>query len=142
MILTEIFGYNNFEIGAMSLKVLIAIFFAILFLQSGLDKVFNYKDNLEWLKGHFEKSVLAKFVPLMVIKITILEVLTGLISLVAIWGICTGTDMYFAIACGLAALSLLGLFFGQRMAKDYAGAGALVPYFIVAIIGIISFLIF
>lgn len=141
MVITEIFGYNNFEIGALTLKILIAIFFAILFLQSGLDKVFNYKDNLEWLKGHFEKTPLAKFVPLMVIKITILEVLTGVVSLVAIWGICSGSDMYFAIACALAALSLLALFFGQRIAKVYAGAGALVPYFIVAILGIISFLI-
>ena len=41
---------------------------------------------------------------------------------------------YGAIFAGLA---LLALFFGQRMAKDYAGASALVPYFLVAIAAII-----
>ena len=28
------------------------------------------------------------------------------------------------------------LFFGQRLAKDYAGAATLVPYFILAVLGI------
>jgi hypothetical protein len=32
----------------------------------------------------------------------------------------------------LSVLALLMLFFGQRMAKDYAGAAGLVPYFVVA----------
>jgi hypothetical protein len=36
----------------------------------------------------------------------------------------------------LASLILLMLFFGQRVSKDYKGAAVLVPYFIVAIIGI------
>jgi hypothetical protein len=31
------------------------------------------------------------------------------------------------------------LFFGQRMAKDYAGAAALVPYFILSIGAILLF---
>ena len=37
----------------------------------------------------------------------------------------------------LSALALLALFFGQRMAKDYPGAAALVPYFLVVIAAII-----
>jgi hypothetical protein len=37
----------------------------------------------------------------------------------------------------LAALALLALFFGQRMAKEYPGAAALVPYFLVVIAGVI-----
>jgi hypothetical protein len=32
----------------------------------------------------------------------------------------------------LAALNVVMLFFGQRIAKDYAGAAALVPYFILS----------
>ena len=32
---------------------------AILFIQSGLDKVFDWKGNLEWLTGHFSKTFLA-----------------------------------------------------------------------------------
>jgi hypothetical protein len=33
----------------------------------------------------------------------------------------------------LAAISLVALFFGQRMAKDYPGAATLVPYFLLAL---------
>ena len=35
-----------------------ALLVAILFLQSGLDKVFDFKGNLEWLTGHFSKPFL------------------------------------------------------------------------------------
>ena len=41
-----------------SLQLLVLTFLAILFLQSGLDKVFNYKDNYEYFKSHFSKSAL------------------------------------------------------------------------------------
>lgn len=33
-------------------KILIPLFLAILFLQSGLDKIIDWKGNLTWLKGH------------------------------------------------------------------------------------------
>jgi hypothetical protein len=36
----------------------------------------------------------------------------------------------------VAAISILALFFGQRMAKEYAGAAVLVPYFLVSLIAI------
>ncbi len=33
----------------------------------------------------------------------------------------------------IAAISIIALFFGQRMAKDYPGAATLVPYFLLAL---------
>jgi hypothetical protein len=33
----------------------------------------------------------------------------------------------------VGAVNLVALFFGQRVAKDYVGAAALVPYFLLAI---------
>jgi hypothetical protein len=36
-----------------------------------------------------------------------------------------------------SSLSILMLFFGQRIAKDYAGAGNLVNYFIASVIAIL-----
>jgi hypothetical protein len=36
----------------------------------------------------------------------------------------------------VAAVALTGLFFGQRVAKDYAGAAVLVPYFLLALAAI------
>ena len=59
------------------MQVLATAFLAILFLQSGIDKVVDRRGNLEWLKGHFAKSPLAGFVPAMVTVITILEIVAG-----------------------------------------------------------------
>ena len=42
-----------------------ALLVAILFLQSGLDKVFDWKGNLDWLTGHFAKTFMGRMVPLL-----------------------------------------------------------------------------
>lgn len=125
---------NNIE---MIIQGLIALFLAILFLQSGLDKVSDRKGNLAWLQGHFANSPLKNMVPAMLGAITVLEVAAGLLCLSGIinlvWKQC---DLWIFWGCLLSAVSLLCLFFGQRMAKDYAGALGLVPYFIVTLIGL------
>ena len=61
-----------------AMQVLGSAFLAILFLQSGIDKIVDRRGNLEWLKGHFAKSPLAGFVPLMVTMITIMELAAAL----------------------------------------------------------------
>ena len=40
--------------------------------------------------------------------------------------------------CGavVAAIAVVALFLGQRMAKDYAGAAVLVPYFLLTLVAI------
>jgi hypothetical protein len=112
----------------------IALFVAILFIQSGLDKVFNYKGNLEWLTGHFANSPLAKGVPVMLPVITLMEVATGLLAAVGlIYFLATGAAFLIFYASIVGAASLTGLFFGQRVAQDYPGAAVLVPYFILLI---------
>jgi len=142
MLLTSFFSGMDDECGIMIIKIALALFLGILFLQSGLDKVFNYKDNLDWLKGHFEKTPLAKIVPLMVLKITILEVLAGAFSLLGVYGSLVQNDFFLEVGLILSAGSLIALFFGQRIAKDYAGAGGLVPYFIVTLVGMGFMMIF
>ncbi len=62
------------------LQILISVFLAILFLQSGIDKVIDRRGNLEFLQGHFAKSPLAGMVPLLVTVITILEIAAGALS--------------------------------------------------------------
>ena len=142
MLLTSFFSGMDDECGILIIKIAFALFLGILFLQSGLDKVFNYKDNLEWLKGHFAQSPLAKMVPFMVLKITILEVLAGVFSLLGVYGSIVQDDVFLEIGLIISAGSLIALFFGQRMAKDYAGAGGLVPYFIVTILGMVFMMVF
>ena len=36
----------------------------------------------------------------------------------------------------ISAISIVALFFGQRMAKDYAGAAVLVSYFLLCLVAI------
>jgi hypothetical protein len=116
------------------LQAFVSAFLAILFLQSGIDKVVDRRGNLEWLKGHFAKSPLAGMVPLMVTAITILEIAAGVLSAVgcALIVLARGSTLAF-YGAALAAISIIALFFGQRMAKDYAGAATLVPYFLLAL---------
>ena len=111
------------------------LFVAILFLQSGLDKVFNFKGNLDWLNGHFSKTFLASTVPMMLVTITIMEMATGVLAAAGlIYFIATGMAFVIFYAAILGAASLTSLFFGQRIAQDYPGAAVLVPYFILLVI--------
>lgn len=108
-----------------------AAFVAVLFIQSGLDKVFDWKGNLEWLSGHFSKTFVAGMVPVMLATITVMEVATGFLSAAGIiYFLATGSPAVMFAAGALGAISITALFFGQRIAKDYAGAAVLVPYFI------------
>ncbi len=110
-------------------------FVAILFIQSGLDKVFDWKGNLEWLTGHFSKTPLARMVPVMLATITVMEIATGLLAVAGlVYLLATGQNTLIFYASILGAASLTALFFGQRIAKDYAGAAILVPYFILLLI--------
>lgn len=108
-----------------------ALFTAILFIQSGLDKVVDWKGNLEWLTGHFSKTPLAGMVPVMLGVITLMELTTGLLAAAGIAAFfLTGSLRLIFYSGVLGAASITALFFGQRMAKDYAGAAVLVPYFL------------
>ena len=119
------------------MQVLTSAFLAILFLQSGFDKLVDRRGNLEWLKGHFAKSPLAGMVPLMVTAITIMEVAAGGLSAIGCLLIFFRRDPTLAFyGAVMSAFSLLALFFGQRMAKDYAGAAVLVPYFLLTLAAI------
>jgi len=97
-----------------------ALFVAILFIQSGLDKVFDWKGNLEWLTGHFSKTFLAGMVPMMLATITLMELATGLAAAAGIiYFLATGSLIIVFAAGALGAASLTAPFFGQRLAKDY-----------------------
>jgi hypothetical protein len=120
-----------------TVQVLASAFLAILFLQSGIDKVVDRRGNLEWLKGHFSKSPLAGIVPAMVTIITILELTAGVLSAAGCLWIFFRRDSTIAFYGAVtAAFTVLALFFGQRMAKDYPGAATLVPYFLLALAAI------
>jgi putative oxidoreductase len=115
-------------------RLAITAFFSILFVQSGLDKVINFRENLSWLVGHFSKTFMSGIVPVVFILVTCSEVLAGAFSVYGIVQILFLGNTHFAlIGAYFSILSLLFLFFGQRIAKDYNGAGTIVTYFLAAI---------
>jgi diacylglycerol kinase len=119
------------------MQIFASAFLAILFLQSGIDKVVDRRGNLEWLKGHFAKSPLAGIVPALLVCITTLEVAAGALSAVGCVLVILLKDSTIAFyGAILSAAAITALFFGQRMAKDYAGAAVLVPYFLLTLIAI------
>jgi diacylglycerol kinase len=130
-------AFHNMTEAIYLMQIFASAFLAILFLQSGIDKVVDRRGNLEWLKGHFAKSPLAGLVPALVTVITIFELAAGLLSGIGCFVVIFLRDTTVAF-CGavLSAAAIIVLFFGQRMAKDYAGAAVLVPYFLLTLVAI------
>ena len=119
------------------MQILAAAFLAVLFLQSGIDKIVDRRGNLGWLKGHFAKSPLAGVVPALLFAITILEVAAGVLSALGCGLLLLRWDSTVAFyGAVISAAAIVGLFFGQRLAKEYAGAAVLVPYFLLALAAI------
>jgi len=118
-------------------EILILLFILITFLQSGIDKLADWKGNTGWLKEHFSGTMLSGIVPLMVGIILIIEVITGILAIAGLFQLIVNNEPVFALyTCVLACVTLLMLLFGQRIAKDYAGAFTLTGYFIVSIFGV------
>jgi hypothetical protein len=128
---------HTFAQATYFIQIFAAAFLAILFLQSGVDKVVDRRGNLEWLKGHFARSPLAGVVPAVVTVITILELAAGVLSGAGCLALIVLRDSTVAFyGAVISAVAIIALFFGQRMAKDYAGAAVLVPYFLLTLVAI------
>ena len=128
---------HTFSQATYLIQIFTAVFLAILFLQSGVDKVVDRRGNLEWLKGHFAKSPLAGVVSALVTAITILELAAGVLSAVGCLALIVLRDSIIAFyGAVISAVAIIALFFGQRMAKEYAGAAVLVPYFLLTLVAI------
>lgn len=119
-------------------QLLTTIFLAILFIQSGIDKVTDKEGNLSWLSSHFSNSPLKNSVPFLLFTITVLELLAGFGNLIGAFYILFLDNAIVAFFGTLfSSISLIMLFFGQRVAKDYAGAQSLVSYFILTIVTLV-----
>lgn len=110
-------------------QTLASAFLAVLFLQSGLDKVLDWKGNKEYVTGFLSKTPMARFAGFAFLQITLLEVLAGVLSAGGCLTVLLTKDASVALAgAALSGLTIVGLFLGQRLAKDYAAAAGMVPY--------------
>ena len=112
-----------------------ALLVSILFIQSGLDKILDWNGNLEFLTKHFSKTFMSGMTPMLLGTITLMETATGLFSAAGIiYFLVKRSTVVIFYASVLGVASITALFFGLRIAKDYAGAAILIPYFILMII--------
>ena len=119
------------------LQVLVSAFLAVLFLQSGIDKLVDRQGNRAYLDEHFARSPLAGTVGPMFVVVTILEVSAGALSGVGcLFLLLTRDSLVAYLGAVVAGVNIIALFFGQRVSKDYAGAAALVPYFLLVLTAI------
>src|SRR5678815_3723611 len=119
------------------LQALPTAFLAILFLQSGIDKVIDFRGNQGYLTQHFGRSPLRGVVTPMLVTLTIVEVSDGVLcgeGLVELLVLGVPRIAFWGIT--VAAMAFLALFLGQRIAKDYTGAAVLPAYFLVALLGL------
>ena len=126
--------------GPMELcQIFIAIFLFIAFFQSGLDKVIDRKGNLDFLKAHFSDSPVIKIIPIMLLILTFLEIIGSLMLGYGVYyAFVNRSTLWIFYGFVIIAITIIILFAGQRIAKDYLGAADLVPYFILIMLGIMS----
>jgi uncharacterized membrane protein YphA (DoxX/SURF4 family) len=119
-------------------QFLILLFIGITFLFSGFEKMLSWKSSLEFYNQHFEATFIKKYLKQLLVFILIGEILCGILAIIAILQILvTGKTTFGFFTCFIAALLLLSMLIGQRIAKDYAGAMNITVYFIVTILGVL-----
>lgn len=115
-------------------SVLVLVLLAATFIQSGYDKTMYWKDNLNWLKGHFAKTPIRNMVPASLFLILVLESISGVLCISGTLQLIISNDrtlgLYGAI---VSCITLIFLLVGQRMVKEYEGAKTIVIYFIPAV---------
>ncbi|MFN5494366.1 MAG: hypothetical protein ACK5AQ_08920 [Bacteroidota bacterium] len=113
----------------------------ILFGQTSGDKLFNWKANDDYVKAYFLKSPLSKFSGILFRLLFLLEAgafLFATMALINLFLIFFGNG--YPDVSGLMNtqtalfmdLALLGIFLGQRLAKDYASAASSTIYLVFA----------
>jgi len=117
-------------------EVLILFFLIVTFIQSGADKLVDWKGNVSFITGHFKNSPLKNSVPVLVAIILVLELVAGVLMIIGAYQLyISGAKEIALLGIELSAVTLIFLLIGQRLAKDYAGAMTLAVYFLIAVFG-------
>ena len=118
-------------------EILILLFLIVTFMQSGIDKIADWKGNVGFIKSHFKDSPLRNNVPVLLAVILTIEITAGICMIIGTYQIySSGLKEIALIGVELSAVALIFLLIGQRLAKDYAGAMTLAVYFIITLLGV------
>ena len=132
----KILNFNAIEI----VQILSSIFFAIVFFQSGIDKVIDRKGNINFFENHFKNTLFHKIHAQALTALMLLELIAASLCVYGcIYSIVYKNTDFIFYGLLVTSFILLSLLLGQRIAKDYVGAADITIYFILCIITIMSF---
>ena len=118
-------------------EILILLFLIVTFLQSGIDKLIDWRGNVGFVKEHFKNSPLKNSVPFLLGVILITEFSASILMIFGGYQLIINEVKEIALyGVELSSLTLIFLLIGQRLAKDYAGAMTLAVYFIITVFGV------
>ena len=118
--------------------LLILCFFTIVFLQSGLDKVFDKKGNLDYLYSLLGSVFSKSIIRFAFYNVTLLELISGLLCAAGLFDyFLSASSLFGLIGLIVGSFALLILLFGQRVSKNYDGAKTIAVYFILATAGVL-----
>lgn len=118
-------------------EILILLFLIVTFLQSGIDKLLDWKGNVSFIKEHFKNSPLKNNVPFLLGVILLIEIIASVLMIVGIFQLYVSGEKEIALlGVELCAIALIFLLIGQRLAKDYQGAMSLTVYFVLTVFGV------
>ena len=104
-------------------QILIALFLSSCMIQSGLDKVFDWKGNNDFLKSHFSKTFLSGMVPMMLFIVALLELIGGFLCLGgAVMGIITFDTSLIGIGLFCNCCRFNCTFFWPKNCKGLPGS--------------------
>jgi len=117
--------------------LMVLLFLAITFLQSGYDKFTDFQGNVSWLKEHFAGTIFDGKVDISLKILMIFELIAGLLCIVGMIEMSvSGGTTFGKYGAVISCITLLMLLFGQRIAKDYDGARTIAIYFVTAVLGV------
>ena len=120
-------------------QIFIAVFLIVVFLQSSVDKIFERNSNLAFFQSHFSETILRHYTSYLLTIVTIFELIGALTLIYGVYyAFAAKTTLWIFYGFVILAITIIFLLFGQRIAKDYAAAAQLVPYFILIMLGIMS----
>ena len=115
----------------------VLLFHSIVFTQSGLDKILNWRGNYAFTKETLSNKFSSPIVKLALFIILILEFIGGVFSIIGCFYVFLDNSclLFSQIGISLCTLALLILLFGQRVSQNYVDAKSIAIYFIVSLIG-------
>ncbi len=120
-----------------SASILILIFLTVTFIQSGYEKISDWKSNVNWLKGHFSATFLKNHVPLALGILLLSEITAGVLCAAGVVELLTSGSRELAFyGAVFSCLAFILMLFGQRIAKDYDGARTIAIYFIPSVLAV------